>query len=80
MDVLRRADRAQLLLQDEVLNEALDGLMKQHIETFTGRGPEDAVMEARHAVWALEALRARLQSFVDDAAIFKKRQSKAAPS
>lgn len=80
MDVFRRADRAKLLLEDTVLMEAINSLKQQHIQTFTGRSPESAVMEARHAVWALDALLARLQSYEDDAVILKKRQSKAAPS
>lgn len=80
MNVFTRADRAMLLLEDPVLREALDSLRKQHIDTFTGRAPVEQVQEARHAVWALDALQARLKSYVDDAVILQKRQNKAAPS
>lgn len=80
MDTFQRGERAKLLLQDTVLLEALDSLRQQHIDTFTGKAPAEQVMEARHAVWALDALQARLQSYIDDAAILRKRQSKAAPS
>lgn len=80
MDTFLRAERAKLLLQDETLGEAISSLRQQHIDTFTGQAPAEQVMEARHAVWALDALKARLQSYIDDAVILKKRQNKAAPS
>lgn len=79
MDIKQKASRARALLGDLVLREAIDGLKDEQVAIFTGRAPAEAVTEARHMVWALDALEARLQSFSDDEAIFVRRQSKVAP-
>lgn len=79
MDIKQKASRARALLGDLVLREAIDGLKEEQVAIFTGRAPAEAVTEARHMVWALDALEARLQSFADDELVFDKRQSKVAP-
>lgn len=79
MDIKQKASRARALLGDLVLREAIDGIKEEQVAIFTGRAPAEAVTEARHMVWALDALEARLKSFLDDEAIFDKRQSKVAP-
>jgi hypothetical protein len=79
MEIKQKASRARALLGDLVLREAIDGLRAEQLAVFTGRAPGEAVTEARHMVWALDALEARLQSFSDDEAVFDKRQSKVAP-
>ena len=79
MDIKQKASRARALLGDLVLREVIDGLREEQLAVFTGRAPAEAVTEARHMVWALDALEARLQSFSDDEAIFDKRQMKVAP-
>jgi len=79
MDIKQKASRARALLGDLVLREVIDGLREEQLAVFTGRAPAEAVTEARHMVWALDALEARLQSFSDDEAIFDRRQSKVAP-
>lgn len=79
MDIKQKASRARALLGDLVLREVIDGLREEQLAVFKGRAPSEAVTEARHMVWALDALEARLQSFSDDEAIFDKRQMKVAP-
>jgi hypothetical protein len=79
MDIRQKASRARALLGDPVLREAIDGLRDEQVAVFSGRAPDEAVIEARHMVWALDALQARLQSFSDDEAVLEKRQSKVAP-
>jgi hypothetical protein len=79
MDIKQKASRARALLGDLVLREVIDGLREEQLTIFKGRAPSEAVTEARHMVWALDALEARLQSFSDDEAIFDKRQMKVAP-
>lgn len=79
IDIIQKAARARALLADPTLREALDSLRADKIKIFTGQGPVEALQEARHAVWSLDALEARLKSFVDDEALFKRRQPKAAP-
>ncbi|MEY4863754.1 MAG: hypothetical protein RLZ51_1849 [Pseudomonadota bacterium] len=79
MDIKQKASRARALLGDLVLREAIDGLRADQIAIFTGRAPDEVLIEARHMVWALDALEARLQSFSDDEAVFDRRQSKVAP-
>jgi len=79
MDIKQKASRARALLGDPVLREAIDGLRDEQVAVFSGRAPDEAVIEARHMVWALDALQARLQSFSDDEAVLEKRQSKVAP-
>lgn len=79
MDIKQKASRARALLGDLVLREVIDGLREEQLAIFTGRAPAEAVTEARHMVWALDALEARLQSFSDDEAIFDKRLMKVAP-
>jgi hypothetical protein len=79
MDIKQKASRARALLGDPILREAIDGIRDDQVAIFTGRGPAEAVTEARHIVWALDALEARLKSLVDDEIVFDKRQSKVAP-
>lgn len=79
MDIKQKASRARALLGDLVLREAIEGLRADQIAVFTGRHAPEAVTEARHMVWALDALEARLKSFIDDEAVFDKRQKKVAP-
>lgn len=74
LDVKQRAQRAQQLIDDEVLGDVVANLREQWTDQFTGRGATDEeVKEARHMVWALDALRAGLQSVVDEAAILEHR-------
>jgi hypothetical protein len=79
MNIKQKASQARNLLADPVLREAIDGLRGDQVKVFTGRAPDEAVIEARHIVWALDALEARLASFTDDEVVFDRRQSKVAP-
>ena len=79
MDVTQKAQRAQILLRDPLLREALDGLRAEQVAVFAGHAPGEAVSEARHILWALEALESRLGSYIDDEEVFRHRQSKVAP-
>lgn len=79
MDIKQKASRARALLSDLVLREAIDGLKDEQVAIFVGRAAPEAVTEARHVVWALDALEARLKAFIDDEAVFEKRQLKVAP-
>lgn len=79
MDVLQKAARARNLLADPLLREAIDTLRTEQMDVFAGRAPAEAVTEARHVVWALEALEARLNTYLVDEAIFERRQAKVAP-
>jgi hypothetical protein len=79
MDVTQKAQRAQILLRDPLLREAIDGLVAEQMAVFAGRAPVEAVTEARHIMWALEALEVRLGSYIDDEEVFRHRQNKVAP-
>ena len=79
MDIKQKASQARNLLANLVLREAIDGLRADQLAVFMGHAPNEAVTEARHVVWALDALEARLASFVDDEVVFDRRQSKVAP-
>lgn len=79
MDIKQKASRARALLGDLVLREAIDGLRAEQVAIFTGSAPDEAALEARRMVRALDALEARLQSFSDDEAVFDRRHSKVAP-
>lgn len=79
MDIKQKASRARTLLSDPVLQEVFAGLRSEQVAIFAGRAPAEAVTEARHMVWALDAIEARLVSFGDDEAVFDRRQSKVAP-
>lgn len=79
MDVKQKASRARALLADPVLREAIDGLRADQIAIFTGNAPDEAALEARRMVRALDALEARLKSFEDDEAIFERRHRQVAP-
>ena len=79
MDVTQKAQRARTLLADPLLREAIDGLRAEQMAVFAGRAPGEAVTEARHILWALEALEVRLGSYMDDEAVFRHRQTKVAP-
>jgi hypothetical protein len=76
LTVDQRAARARALLADEVLQEALAGLRAEKVAILTGRTPDEDMREARHAVWALDAIKARLQSFIDDQAMAEARLKK----
>lgn len=79
MDIKQKASRARTLLADPVLREAIDGLRSDQIEVFMGDAPDGAVIEARRMVRALDAIEARLTSFVDEEALFDRRQNKVGP-
>lgn len=80
MDIVQKAARARTLIGDPLLREVIDGLTREQVAVFAGRAPAEAVIEARHIVWALEALEARLGSYLDDEAVFQRRQTRVAPS
>jgi hypothetical protein len=74
MDVKQRASRAQQLMDDEVLGEVVASLREKWTDQFSGRDATDEeVREARHMVWALDELRAGLQSLVDEAKLLDHR-------
>jgi hypothetical protein len=79
MDIKHKAMQAKNLLADLVLREALDGLRQEQMEVFVGHGPIEALTEARHIMWSLDALEARLSSFIDDGMVFDRRHNKVAP-
>lgn len=76
LTVDQKAARARALLADEVLQAALADLRAEKVAILTGRTPDEQMREARHAVWALDALKARLQSIIDDADLAAARQKK----
>lgn len=79
MDIEQRAARARALLGDPVLRDVIDTLRADQVAIFAGRAPAEAVTEARHMVWALDAIEARLRSVTDDATILERRKTKVAP-
>lgn len=74
LDPIQKAGRARALLSDEVLGEVLDGLRDEQVAIFAGRSTDEEMKEARHMVWALDAVRTRLQSFCDDAKMLERRK------
>jgi len=79
MDIRNKAAQARNLLADPVFRDAIDGLREDQVKVFVGHGPVEAVTEARHIMWSLDALEARLSSFIDDGMVFDRRQTKVAP-
>lgn len=74
LDVAQKASRARALLSDEILAEVLDGLRAEQVAVFEGRSTDEQLKEARHMVWALDAVRARLQSLCDDMKMLERRK------
>jgi len=65
-----RARRADALLRDQVLTGAVDDLRREATDRLLSRGtPPEQLSEARHAVWALDAVMARLQSYLDEVVV-----------
>ena len=77
MDTLVRAARARAILDDEVFKDAIDGLKKDQIDIFLSSASElDQIAEARLQVRAIEALRDRLKSVVNDGQILERKINK----
>ena len=77
MDTLVRAARARAILDDEVFKDAIDGLKKDQIDIFLSSASElDQIDEARRQVRAIEALRDRLKSVVNDGQILERKINK----
>jgi len=77
MDVTQRAQRAKLLLEDPLLNEAFDVLESEQVRVFTSDvcSPEQ-LTEAHRMVRALKALKVQLASVVIDGKMFDHRKEK----
>ena len=66
----QRAHRASALLADEVLTGAVSDLKQEATQRLLSPAtPPERLNEARHAVWALDAVMARLQAYVDELAV-----------
>jgi len=77
VDTLVRAARARAILDDEVFKDAIDGLKKDQIDIFLSSASElDQIDEARRQVRAIEALRDRLKSVVNDGQILERKINK----
>lgn len=75
MDNARRAQRASELLQDEVLQSAVSMIKEELVGVFLyPTSSAEDIMEAHRTVGALDALRAKLQSFVDEAKFAERRK------
>lgn len=75
MDSKARAQQAKHLLEDEVLQMAVDGVLSYHKSILTSRSATDEeVLQARQEFLALESVMARLRSFVSDGRITEKRE------
>lgn len=65
-----RARRAEALLRDQVLTGAVADLRQEALDRLVSPATQPEKMsEARHAVWALDAVMARLQSYLDEVAL-----------
>lgn len=70
MNAEQKARRAEALLRDEVLTGAVSDLKDEATQRLLSPAtPPERLNEARHAVWALDAVMARLQAYVDELAI-----------
>lgn len=75
MDPVFRARRAKELLQDEVLQEALSMIKQELVGVFMyPTSSQEDIMEAHRMVRAQDALRAKLQSFADEAKFAERRK------
>tara|TARA_R110000868_G_scaffold266297_2_gene525351 strand:- start:1162 stop:1407 length:246 start_codon:yes stop_codon:yes gene_type:complete len=74
MDKRTKAQRAEALLQDDVLQEAFDGVSLYHTSAFARVSATEAeVLEARRMVLALNEVKSQLRSFVLTGKILAKR-------
>lgn len=63
----QRAARAAALLRDELVTGTVTDLKKEATERLLSPAtPPERLQEARQMVWALDAVIARLQSYVDE--------------
>ena len=75
MDSKARAQHAERLVKDDVLQMAVDGVLSYHKATFTRRDATDEeVLKARQEILALESVMARLRSFVTTGRITEQRE------
>ena len=70
-----RAQRAAALLRDPVLTGAVSDLRQEAVERMLLPSLQaDQLSEARHMVWALDAVMARLQAYVDEQLVIDRHQ------
>lgn len=70
----QRAARAAALLRDEVLTGAVADLTREATDRMLLKTTAvEQLSEARHMVWALQAVMDRLQAYVDEQAMLIRR-------
>ena len=67
-EAIRRAKRAELLLQDDILLAAFDALRKDAIEAMVACFQDD-LADRRAEVLAIDKLKRKLQAYVTDGKI-----------
>lgn len=74
MDRKARGQHAQRLLDDDVLQEAINGVLSYHQSVFMNpTATDEQVLAARDEVKALKSVMGRLRSFVADGKILEKK-------
>lgn len=74
MDKKTRAQHAERLMNDDVLQSAFNVVLEYHTDVFTKRSATDAeVLEARRMVFALNEVKAQLGRFINDGKMIEKR-------
>lgn len=74
IDKKNRAQHAENLLRDDVLQAAFEAVRKACLSTMTARGTTDEeALEARRDLFALDRVEGRLRSFVADGLLIEKR-------
>ena len=74
MDKKARAQHAERLMEDDVLQNAFNVVLEYHTSVFTKRTATDAeVLEARRMVFALNEVKGQLGKFIGDGKILEKR-------
>lgn len=77
MNKLDRAQIADSLLQNPVLQEAFNHVKQEALDVFLNdASSEEQIMEARRMVRAINSVSGRLSSFILDGALSRKRMEK----
>ena len=78
MDKLARAQHAQRILDDDVVQEAFSVVLRYHTSVFEdATATDEKVLEARRMFHALNSVQKQLRSFVNDGKIIEKGQDRA---
>lgn len=71
----QRAARAAALLRDELVTGTVSDLKKEALDRLLSPAtPPERLAEARQMVWALDAVIARLQAYVDEQLVIDRHQ------